>query len=153
MLFIQAKRYSTFARTDAIITRRGKLLMPFLDKHGHYRVKFSMGKGSNKFTLRVEHVVLLAFKGQPVHKPYNIIHLDGNETNCELDNLKYAYPEHVPRLAKTLRESRLQRLRKWAITELVRERKGRKPWKKKDIAVLMGITVAAVEAMRNTSNG
>lgn len=131
-------------------TRRGKLLTPFLDQHNHYRVKFSLGSQRGQFTRRVDLLVLLAFTGRPEHKPYEIEHIDENESNCALDNLRYKYPEHTPRLVVRLREERMLRLQQRAVAELMRESRGRKRWTERHISVLLNLSVTAVRALRRS---
>lgn len=85
---------------EVLNRKTGKILTPYLDERGCYRVSLRTGDGTHK-NPQVHHLLANAFIPKPINAT-GVIFIDGNKSNYELSNLKWRVPkEKIPRENKT----------------------------------------------------
>lgn len=79
------------ASSDGRVRRNGRVLKPYVGKHGYavYSVRFDGAEKRN--TYRAHALIMEAFVG-PRPVDYHIAHRDGDKLNNRIDNLRYCTP-------------------------------------------------------------
>jgi len=101
MVTMMTGKWKYFAKRKYAISSDGKIISqktndeinPIQDRSGFNWVYLVHKRKRKKF--RVDKLVLHFFNGSEINTPYPIIHLDGNNSNDSLLNLKIQFPEKL----------------------------------------------------------
>lgn len=77
-----------FGKRYATKTFKGRIIKPYISRHGYYHVKLTACDGT-KQSKTVASLVLLAFVGDRPYEGCQINHKDENKLNNQLSNLEY----------------------------------------------------------------